>query len=248
MVDRNSSTPMYIQLESILENAIKDGKYKEENKLPSESLLCIKYGVSRVTVRQALNLLEQKGLVYTVQGKGTFVKKTIINQELLKVINFGKVLLEKGLEGHTIIASFNPEAHNAKAREMFDTDNSNNGMCNLNLVGYSRKTPIVYYQSFFNKKTGALMHKCAKEMEREGKAFSSYDLYEKIGIEIDKISQNIMAVNAGKELGKILNIPPGKALLLLESKLYGSDGAPLEYKLGYYRSDKYAFAIKREIL
>jgi GntR family transcriptional regulator len=248
MIDRNSSTPMYIQLANILESAVKEGKYKEENKLPSESLLCIKYGVSRVTVRQALHLLEQKGLVYTVQGKGTYVRKTIINQELLKVINFGKILLQKGLEGHTIIDSFHPEAHNAKAREMFDADNSDNSICNLNLVGYSRKTPIVYYQSFFDEKTGMLMYECAKEMESEGKAFSSYDLYEKIGIEIDKISQNIMAVNANKKLSKLLNIPLGKALLLLESKLYGSDGAPLEYKLGYYRSDKYAFAIKREII
>jgi len=248
MVDRNSSTPMYIQLESILETAIKNGEYKEENKLPSESLLCIKYGVSRVTVRQALQLLEQKGLVYTVQGKGTFVKKTIINQELLKVINFGKVLLEKGLDGYTKIDSFTLEANNAKAKEMFDTVNSGISICNLNLIGYTRKTPIVYYQSYFNEKTGMLMYECARKMENEGKAFSSYDLYEKIGIEIDKISQNIMAVNADKKLSKILNVPLGYALLLLESKLYSNDSTPLEYKLGYYRSDKYAFTIKREIL
>lgn len=247
MVDRNSSTPMYIQLENILESAIKNGEYKEENKLPSESLLCIKYGVSRVTVRQALNLLEQKGLVYTVQGKGTFVKKTVINQELLKVINFGKVLLEKGLDGYTTIDSFNLDAHNVQAMEMFGTDVSA-GLCSLNLIGYSRNTPIVYYQSFFNKKIGMLMHECAMEMEREGKAFSSFDLYAKNGIEIDKISQNIMAVKANKELSKILKVPSGEALLLLESKLHGSEGTPLEYKLGYYRSDKFAFAIKREIL
>lgn len=246
MVNRDSSTPMYIQLESILESAIKDGEYKEDDKLPSESRLCIKYSVSRVTVRQALNLLEQKGLVYTAHGKGTFVKKTIINQELLKVINFGKVLLEKGLEGYTKINSFDLEPGSIPAKEMFDTDNSD-GICNLNLIGYSRKTPIVYYQSFFFRKTGVLMHECAKEMEREGAAFSSYDLYSRIGIEVDKISQKIMAVNANKELSKILNVPLGEALLLLESKLYGSEGAPLEYKLGYYRSDKYAFTVKREI-
>ncbi|HBR02337.1 MAG TPA: hypothetical protein DD738_06980 [Ruminiclostridium sp.] len=246
MINRDSSTPMYIQLADILEDSIINGEYKEEDKLPSENRLCLKYNVSRITARQALSLLEQKKLVYTVQGKGTFVKKTIISQDLLKVINFGKVLLEKGLVGYTKIHSFSSKSENKKAQEMLNPMNFNN-ICNLNLIGYSRNSPIVYYQSYFDEKTGHLMYECAKEMENDGEAFSSYDLYVKIGISIDRISQKIMAVNANKDLSKILNIPLGGALLLLESQLYSSGDTPLEYKLGYYRSDKYAFSIKREL-
>ncbi len=246
MVDRESSTPMYLQLEEIIEDAIKSGVYKDGDKLPSENRLCLKYGVSRITVRQALNILEQKNLVYTVHGKGTFVKKLVIDQYLLKVVNFGDILLQKGFTGCTRIHSFQFKAENKQAEEILEAKKYG-GICNLNLTGYVRKCPAVYYQSFFHEKTGLQIYQAALELEQKEAAFSSYDLYAKIGILIDKIDQKIMAVNAGKELSKLFNMPVGTAFLVLESKLYASGGLPVEYKIGYYPSNKFEFHLKREL-
>ncbi|NLM75230.1 MAG: GntR family transcriptional regulator [Clostridiaceae bacterium] len=246
MINRDSPVPLYVQLEEIIEKAIKNGEYKDGDRLPSENKLCSKYGVSRITVRQALNMLEQKGLVYTVQGKGTFVKEIVIDQYLYNVINFGKILLDKGLVGHTRISSYYPDSSNKNAEMMFGANLSGH-IANLNLIGYIIKTPAVYYQSFVNTETGQKLYNCARKLEMEGAAFSTYDLYSHIGISIENIDQKITAVKAGKILGKILEIPAGSPLLVLESKLYTSGGTPLEYKLGYYRSDKFAFYLNRKL-
>ena len=64
--------PKYIQVKNNIEELIQSGKIKPRDKLPTESDLCEEYGVSRHTVRKALDILEQDGLLYKKQGLGTF--------------------------------------------------------------------------------------------------------------------------------------------------------------------------------
>ncbi|MDI3548808.1 MAG: GntR family transcriptional regulator, arabinose operon transcriptional repressor [Halanaerobiales bacterium] len=71
MID-NNHLPKYLALKKKIENLINQGKVEPDNKLPTENELAKRYGVSRHTVRKALNLLEQEGLLYKKQGVGTF--------------------------------------------------------------------------------------------------------------------------------------------------------------------------------
>jgi GntR family transcriptional regulator len=71
-IDRRAAVPFYHQLEEILLGNIGRG-WVAGDKLPSESELCLRYGVSRTVVRQALDEMERQGLVYKVKGKGAFV-------------------------------------------------------------------------------------------------------------------------------------------------------------------------------
>jgi GntR family transcriptional regulator len=72
-LDRESSHPLYTQLSSILTNFIKKHQLLPGTLMPTEDELIDKYGVSRATVRQAVQQLETKGLAKKIQGKGTFV-------------------------------------------------------------------------------------------------------------------------------------------------------------------------------
>ena len=103
MINHNSSIPLYIQLASELEEGIYNKKYNDGEKLPSENQLCKQHNVSRITVRQALSKLERKNLVYSVHGKGTFVRLADMSQSLIKITSFNKTLEQKGLTGHTEI-------------------------------------------------------------------------------------------------------------------------------------------------
>jgi GntR family transcriptional regulator len=71
-IDRHGATPFYHQLREILLGQIGSGWFAGD-KLPSESELCIRFGVSRTVVRQALDEMERAGLIYKVKGKGAFV-------------------------------------------------------------------------------------------------------------------------------------------------------------------------------
>lgn len=73
-IDRNSYEPAYSQLANIIRRQVSAGLFRPGDRLPSESQLCESYQVSPMTVRRAINLLVEAGVVSTAQGRGTFVK------------------------------------------------------------------------------------------------------------------------------------------------------------------------------
>jgi len=73
-IDRNSYEPAYAQLVGLLRRQIAAGEFRPGAQLPSEAQLCRQYEISPMTVRRAINVLLDQGVVVTTQGKGTFVK------------------------------------------------------------------------------------------------------------------------------------------------------------------------------
>ncbi|MFU8851930.1 GntR family transcriptional regulator [Micromonospora sp. SL1-18] len=73
MVDPLSPTPLYVQVADLVAKRIADGELAPLRPIPSESQLQQEYGVARGTVRQAVRLLRERGLVMTVPQRGTYV-------------------------------------------------------------------------------------------------------------------------------------------------------------------------------
>lgn len=240
MIDHNSSVPMYVQLANEISNAIYQGIYKSGDKLPSESCLCKEFSVSRITVRQALTLLIQQDLAFSVHGKGTFVKAPVISHELNQIISFNRVLQSKGLYGYTKVQGFEENASWQEAQTQLCGPIS----C-LDMLGYASNMPIVYYRSFFSPELGKKMFEAAKQAEQAGEAFSTYDLYGRLNVTFTKVEQTLGAINADDTLERNLELPKRMALIVLKSTYYAANGSPLEYKVGYYRSDTYPFHLQR---
>ncbi len=74
LVDHMNPTPLYTQLADILREMITSGELQPRSPLPSESYLQQEQGVSRGTVRMAVGVLREEGLVLTIAGRGTFVR------------------------------------------------------------------------------------------------------------------------------------------------------------------------------
>jgi GntR family transcriptional regulator len=88
-LDRRSSVPLYYQLQEILHQQIASGRFRVGDALPSEAELCRLFGVSRIVVRQALEVLADDGEIIRRQGKGTFVaepKLDLIAGGLVRVL------------------------------------------------------------------------------------------------------------------------------------------------------------------
>ncbi|MGR6321680.1 GntR family transcriptional regulator [Micromonospora soli] len=73
MVDPLSPTPLYVQVADLVAKRIADGELEPLRPIPSESQLQQEYGVARGTVRQAVRLLRERGLVMTIPQRGTYV-------------------------------------------------------------------------------------------------------------------------------------------------------------------------------
>lgn len=74
-VDHEAPTPVYLQVAAILRARIESGELVPDRPIPSESRLMQEYGVARETARKAVRVLVGEGLVYVVQGRGSYVKR-----------------------------------------------------------------------------------------------------------------------------------------------------------------------------
>ncbi len=104
-IDKTSRIPLYCQLMDILVSEIQTNM-REEDQLPSEREICEKFNVSRATVRQAMQEMEQEGYIYRSHGKGTFVAPQKVNQELLKFYSFTEEMKKLGKDPSSIVINF----------------------------------------------------------------------------------------------------------------------------------------------
>jgi GntR family transcriptional regulator len=91
-IDKGRSLPAYAQLADILKNQIAKGAFTPESRMPSESALAKQHGVSLMTVRQAVGVLVDQGLVKRVHGSGTFVQKVEVSATHFKLDALKSVL------------------------------------------------------------------------------------------------------------------------------------------------------------
>lgn len=73
-VDPLGPTPMYVQIADVLQSRIERGEIQANRPIPSETQMQQEFGVARLTARKAVAVLRERGLVVTVQGRGSYVK------------------------------------------------------------------------------------------------------------------------------------------------------------------------------
>lgn len=94
VIDQESSVSLHHQIKKILQTKIVSKELKPGERIPSEFELCETYGVSRITVRQALSELYNHGLIYRRAGKGTFVASSTGRQRMIQNVGVGLYDLE----------------------------------------------------------------------------------------------------------------------------------------------------------
>ncbi|MEL6816974.1 MAG: GntR family transcriptional regulator, partial [Cyanobacteria bacterium J06598_3] len=89
--------PLYIQIAHQLRERIQDGSYKRDQQLPAEAKLAAQFGVNRHTLRQAIALLKQEGILRIERGRGTFVTAVPIRYAIGKRVRYNESLKAQGL-------------------------------------------------------------------------------------------------------------------------------------------------------
>lgn len=115
-------TPLYIQVADELRHRILNGEFATNDPLPSESEMVNAFDVSRVTVRQAILLLSEEGLLEKIQGKGSFVKALAVEQNFLGLREYRRDLRRQGHEPSFEILSYERSKPNESVRVMFGLD------------------------------------------------------------------------------------------------------------------------------
>lgn len=247
MLRHDESTPLYKQLKEILRQQVEQGEFKPDHPIPSERSLCKKYSISRTTVRQALSEIINEGLLYTKQGKGTFVARRKISHGLVRIVDFARTVLDLGMKPSTKILGSELIPADIQTAKVLDIPITSQIM-KLSLLGMGDDDPLVLYISYFPLYLGKKMAKEAAKREKEGLPFSTYDLYgEPCGVFPGTVNQTFEAINADENLASILSVEKGAAIFMITSVFITGDHRPLEFRKAMYRGDRYKFYITREL-
>ena len=106
MIDRHERVPLYCQLRAVILQRIENGELKPNDPIPSEKELIKQYGLSRTTVRQAINELVREGYIYRQQGKGTYVSRPKMQHGLRKLTSFSEDMRSRGLRPGSQVLEF----------------------------------------------------------------------------------------------------------------------------------------------
>lgn len=213
---------------------IKDSTFEINEMIPKETDLALEYGVSRPTVRQAIQALVDEGYLDRVKGKGTFVKNTKITQDFTNIIkSFNDDMKAKGIRPKTkTISSDLIECPERVANALHLKSKSK--VIKICRLRYADNIPAVLVSTY-------LPYDGLEDLI--GIDFSSVSLYsclENLGYKINKVSR-ILEMKISDELSaSLLNITCGEPLFFFKTTGYHND-LPLEYSEAWYNGKVNSF-------
>jgi GntR family transcriptional regulator len=237
-IDPTSYKPLYLQISEILRDQITDGKYSAGDLLPSENELLNDYQVSRNTVKRAIEDLVRDGLAIRIQGKGTFVPKSIVEFGLHRLTSFSEEMRFKGLTPSAKIIRFREVTASDEMMGHLDLE-EDQSVYNITRIRYGDHHPMAYQDSFLPVKLcgGLDTYDLSKQ--------SLFNILEnEYQLKISWQKQYIKPVIARKTEASALKVDIGTPLLYLEGVAFLARDIPIEYKRIYYRSDLYDFSMR----
>lgn len=241
---RNSPLPRYYQLKEILRERIRSGEWKPGSLIPSERELSEKYGISRMTARQAITDLVNEGIFYREQGKGTFVSNRKITQQLIHLTGFTEDIRARGqLPSTKVLSAEMSPADEATAEKLRIEPGTL--IFRLQRLRLADDEPLAIEVSQIHFKG------CERLLEEDLEHNSLYRVLEsKFGIMLMEADQELEAGLVGNDEAQILNIAPGSPVLFTRRTTYTERNQPIEYARAMYCGHKYTFYthMKREQL
>lgn len=232
-INTDSRVQLYYQLYDIILDKINSGEYKESDILPTENDLIKQYNISRITVRKAMDMLENEGFITKKRGLGTFVNSRKIEHNLTSIVHFNENMREYGYNSKTIMVCDKVEQANKTIADSLRIEEGQE-IVRIDRLRFAENEPMCLESANFAYKT------CPKLLGIDFSAISLRKFLEdEYGIVWKYARQNIRAVNATSEMASLLGIEKDKALLYIERVSYSKDDKPLEYLKAYYRSDIY---------
>jgi len=238
-IDRGNPQKLYIQVFEILRKKIESGEWPVESQIPIDEKLCRIYGVSKATVKTAIQELARQGYLMRHQGKGTFVCKRIIPEGLTMSTSFREFMLEAGIAFSTQVLA------QTVTMPVDDLGMKLNIPEDKHLI-YIRRLQIVDGEPVFLQESYIPYYVCPSMLKENVADNSVVELLEKkYEITITKVKDYIQVVNSREDESKLLNLPKDSPVLLLEQHFYSAE-TQVMYTRSIKRTDRFRFSIEFE--
>ena len=222
--EKNVKIPLYVTAYETISQWLKEGKYKAGDKLPGENILAEQLAVSRGTLRQAMLLLQEDGLIINHQGKGNIV---LSNQDMSK----------SGLEVVTAIG-FQPATQ--KHQQVLKLRPSS-VVAVIDITYYCGDTPAGFAMVYMPHE---VLDNSDVDLENPDTVYQYYTgLLSEGGLYSDA---KIRLGQARERLANILNMQEGDPILILEEVLYSEYDTPVLSQKLFFGSEQHELSIRRK--
>ncbi|MFV0332933.1 MAG: GntR family transcriptional regulator [Tropicimonas sp.] len=232
----NRSLPLHVQVRDLIRaKAISGDLVDETGRLKTEAELVEIFGVSRVTIRNALSPLVQDGLFDRTPGRGTYLRSNRSERWVGRLMGFQEVVSERGYEpGARILEMGMINTHSDHIREALHE----RAVWQLRRIRFADDNPVAIEHAFYPPDIGLELEK------RDLLSISIYRVFEEeLGFEIGSATQTISSRLSTPDEQSALKLAGLSALTDMTRLTIAADGRPLEYLQSLYQPEFFQFSI-----
>jgi len=229
--------PRYLQIAEALRARIRTGEGQGGGRLPSEHALCAEFGVSRPTVRQALDVLTEEGCLTRRRGRGTFVTAAPGGERTLRVI--GSI--------EDMIALGNETRYKPLERGIVKP-----APAVAKTLRLEKGARVVRFVGVRHNDAGPFQHVTVYLPEALGRPLLEEDLSttsviataeRRLGIPVKFSEQVINVARAPKAVAELLGVPPRTPLLHFQRTYFSDSGEPIEFAVSYQSGERFPYRV-----
>lgn len=228
--------PAYIKIHDAIKKDIDEGVWLIGDRLPSERDLADHFEVSRMTLRQAVTLLVEEGILERRVGSGTYVASHRVRDKMRGTTSFTEIVHSQGKTPSSKLISYQRQlASDTEIKEL--QLEPSDYVIRMERIRYADNIPLVF-------EVASIPEKFIKEMKRDEITEHFFKTLVSHGFEIGKSRQTIYAKTASERVASYLSVSRGHAILALTQVSYFSNGNPFEYVRSQYVGDRFEFYLE----
>lgn len=232
-IDRDGSSPLYLQLAAAIEDAVRTGALPPGSRLENELALAKRLGLSRPTVRQGIQELVDKGMLVRKRGVGTQVIQAPVNRQVALTSLYDD-LRTAGKAPRTDVIEYRIGRPSSEAIDRLQL-NPGDKVLELLRVRYADDEPLAVMRNTLPERIAPTREDLIENglyASLRDKGVTSVLAHERIG-----------ATVADEEHAELLGEQVGAALLTMERKSFANDGSVVEFGYHVYRASRYSFEV-----
>jgi GntR family transcriptional regulator len=240
--DHGPAIPRYIQIAEGLIAQIETGAFAPGDRLPPERELSASLGVTRITLRQALHVLELRGLLVRRQGAGTFVAASKIDRAADRLFPFSKGVRSQGFMpgARLIMIEQRPASHIETVRLALAPGAD---------IYYGHRLRTVNEEPVMLEQFAMPAEPFPDFMRHDIVGRSIYEIMEtEYGVRVARARQSLEPILATAYEANLLMIAAGSPLMIERRLTFDTADRPVEYSKDLYRGDRFRFTIETALM
>ena len=232
-------TAIYIQIHDEIKHQIETGLFEVGQRLPSECVMAEQFGMSRMTLRQAVTSLVEEGILTRHVGSGTYVASDRVREKMRGTTSFTEIVQNLGKTPSSRVLSYQKTKANEVECDKLQLKKGAQ-IIRMERIRYADDLPICY-------EVASIPYRLIEDFARNDIANHFYETLANSGKKIGRSEQIISAKIVNKEIANFLSIKQSSAILALTQVSYfaNTDETPFEYVLSQYVGERFEFYLER---